>query len=98
MRRREADRRAESTWENERELRSANTAVPEPGTPQRGAAGPRAFGPQALQAERAAPTARRRQGWKPEGGETGIAWLDAQHDSPARSMAQGDAQGGETPV
>ncbi len=33
-----------------------------------------------------------RQGWKPARGETGAAWLDAQHESPARSEAQGDAQ------
>ncbi|OZB55373.1 MAG: hypothetical protein B7X43_01100, partial [Thiomonas sp. 15-63-373] len=41
------------------------------------------------QAQRAAPTARRRQGWKPARGETGADRLDAQHDSPAR---KGDAQ------
>ncbi|CAZ90459.1 hypothetical protein THI_p0063 (plasmid) [Thiomonas arsenitoxydans] len=41
------------------------------------------------QAQRAAPTARRRQRWKPARGETGADRLDAQHDSPAR---KGDAQ------
>ena len=34
--------------------------------------------------------ARRRQGWKPEGGEIRAAELDAQHESPARSNAEGD--------